>query len=68
MNIHQQVIECEKWLTVRRVAELLDMSESGVRREIRANRIRAYRFGKLIKITWVDFLKYRDSCLISGLS
>jgi excisionase family DNA binding protein len=68
MNTHQQVIEREKWLTVRRVAELLDMSESGVRREIRAGRLSAYRFGKLIKITWADFLKYRDSCLISGLS
>jgi excisionase family DNA binding protein len=68
MNTHKEGIECEKWLTVRRVAELLDMSESGVRREIRAGRLKAYRFGKLIKIAEIDFLKYRDSCLISGLS
>lgn len=68
MNTQQQVIECEKWLTVRRVAELLDMSESGIRREIRAGRLRAYKFSKLIRITESDFLQYKKSCLISGLS
>jgi excisionase family DNA binding protein len=65
MNTHQQIIERERWLTIRDIAKRLDMGESSVRREIRAGRLRAYRFGKIIKVLEADFLMYRKSCLIS---
>lgn len=54
----------EKWLTVPSVARRLDMSESAVRREIKSSRLRAYKFGKLVKISESDFLKYKEGCLI----
>lgn len=65
MDTQQQVIE--KWLTVRKVAELLDSSESTIRREIKAGKLRAFQVGKLIKIKWHDFLKYEQECQIRPL-
>ncbi|MEW5804610.1 MAG: helix-turn-helix domain-containing protein [bacterium] len=59
----QQIIT-EKWLTVPSVARRLDMSESSVRREIKSGRLRAYKFGKLIKILESDVLVYRESCIV----
>ena len=65
MNTYQQVIERERWLTIRDIAKRLDMGESSVRREVKAGRLKAYRFGKIIKVSEADFLEYRESCLIN---
>ena len=56
-----------KWMSLRKVAELLDTSESTVRREIKAGRLRAYKIGKLIKIAREDFLDYERRCQVRPL-
>jgi hypothetical protein len=57
----------EKWLVILDIARRLDMSPSSVRREIKLGRLKAYRFGKIIKILESDFFKYRQNCVISEL-
>jgi excisionase family DNA binding protein len=64
MDITQIAVR-ERWLVIQDVARKLDMSESSVRREIKLGRLTAYRFGKIIKISEGDFLKYRENCIIS---
>ena len=45
-------------MSVRDVAEYLDLSERHIAREIRGKRLAAHHFGRLVRVAWEDLQIY----------
>ncbi len=48
----------DEWLSVEEVAQILKMDEETVRRWIRSRQLKAYRFGRDLRIRRDDFDKF----------